>query len=102
MRKTYVATRTFEVVFTADEEIDDLSEVASEALDEGEKDFSEMDSDYREIDLVPEEWDDDSLVYGTHEGGMTLKEALSEELAPRYNRNLKQLREARSKFVANL
>ena len=96
MRKTYVATRTYEIVFTADADVDDLESVAEEALTEGIRDTSDGDggSEYEEIGAVPEGWEDESIVYGTHEGDMTLREALNEEMAPKYHLNVKRFRDA--------
>lgn len=92
-RKTYVATKTVEVVFTADVEAGDkLDDVARHAFRE---DDGEGDIETEEIRHVPCDWDEDCLVYGTHKGYLSLKEALSPEMAPKFHeqksRNAKAL-----------
>jgi len=85
MRKTYVATVTKEVIFTADVEAgDNLQRVAEHACEAD--DFDNMDPDIKPIRSIPGNWDMDCLVYGTHKGTLELRDALTPEMAPEYHK----------------
>lgn len=98
MRKAYVAILELEVLFTADEDQDNLEEEALKAVTANLRDnpigcMSPGDVDHHVASYMPGGWSDEDLVYGTHNGDMTAREAL--EATPEYvEAKERRLREA--------
>jgi len=99
MRKTYVATIESAVVFTADVEAgDNLEKVAQDAIQESKRDGSLNEDlnfpDVAPLRCIPRGWGDDCLVYGTHQGDLSLKQA--KDLSPEYLARLKSLQQVQA------
>lgn len=96
MRKAYIARMEFEVLFTADEETDNLDEAAEDAMRDALRDACPLDVDHEVATHMPGDWTEDALCYGTHKGDMTAKEAL--EATPEYVAAREKLLEAKTRL----
>lgn len=88
-RKAYVATFEVEIVFTADEDTDDLDQVATKAMQKAIRDdviINNGDVDFQVATYLPCGWTKECYCYGSHSGDMTVNQALAN--TPEYNKAL--------------
>lgn len=95
MRKLYVASYEMQVLFTADEEIENVDQIGAKAVEEDLRNtmaevlpediicnvlkparaIGSSEVDKNKLPCLPGNWEKDSLCYGSHEGDLTVEKA---------------------------
>ncbi len=91
-RKAYIGTLTIDIVFTADEDIDDINSVAADSMRKAIEDMTSPcagDVDCEVATYLPGDWTGDCYCYGSHEGDMKVSQALAQ--TPEYQQAISKL-----------